>query len=90
LKLVALVQPAQSSQFILAGALRGAGDTRATAVITFLTVLFVRPSLALLAINKLGWGLDGAWIALVADQLLRSGLILLRYRSGRWKKIRIE
>lgn len=90
LKLVALVQPAQSSQFILAGALRGAGDTRATAVITFLTVLLVRPSLALLAINKLGWGLDGAWIALVADQLLRSGLILLRYRSGRWKKIRIE
>ena len=52
LKLVALVQPAQSSQFILAGALRGAGDTRATAVITFLTVLLVRPSLALLAINK--------------------------------------
>lgn len=90
LKLVALVQPAQSSQFILAGALRGAGDTRATAVVTFLTVLLVRPSLAILAINKLGWGLDGAWIALVTDQLLRSGLILLRYRSGRWKKVRIK
>lgn len=90
LKMVALVQPAQSSQFILAGALRGAGDTRATAVVTFLTVLLVRPFLAILAINGLGWGLDGAWVALLIDQLLRSGLILLRYRSGRWKKVRIK
>jgi putative MATE family efflux protein len=90
LNMVALVQPAQSSQFILAGALRGAGDTRATAVVTLLTVLLVRPSLAILAINGLGWGLDGAWVALLIDQLLRSGLILLRYRSGRWKKVRIK
>lgn len=43
LKLVALIQPFQSSQFILAGALRGAGDTRATAIISFITVLLVRP-----------------------------------------------
>src|SRR5690606_14154229 len=59
LKLVALVQPFQSSQFILAGALRGAGDTRATALITFLTVLLVRPTLAIVSINHLGWGLMG-------------------------------
>ena len=90
LKLVAFVQPFQSSQFILAGALRGAGDTRATMVITFLTVLLVRPGLALLLINGFHWGLDGAWIALVTDQLLRSGLVLLRYNSGKWKKIRIN
>ena len=42
LMFVALVQPLQSSQFILAGALRGAGDTRATAIIIFITVLLVR------------------------------------------------
>ena len=90
LKLVAFVQPFQSSQFILAGALRGAGDTRATMVITFLTVLLVRPGVALLLINGFHWGLDGAWIALVTDQLLRSGLVLLRYNSGKWKKIRIK
>ena len=90
LKLVALTQPAQSSQFILAGALRGAGDTRATAVITFLTVMLVRPYFAMLAVNVLGLGLAGAWYALVADQLLRSGLVLLRYRSGRWKNVRIK
>ena len=90
LKLVALVQPFQSSQFILAGALRGAGDTRATMVITFLTVMLVRPILAIVLINHFNWGLDGAWIALVTDQVLRSGLVLLRYRSGKWKKVRIK
>ena len=78
LKLVALIQPFQSSQFILAGALRGAGDTRATMVITFVTVLLVRPGLALLLINVFHWGLDGAWIALVTDQLyVRFGFVTL-------------
>lgn len=90
LKMVALIQPFQSSQFILAGALRGAGDTRATAVITFLTVLLVRPGLALFTINYFGWGLDGAWIALVADQLLRSLLVLIRYNSGKWKTTKVK
>ena len=83
---VALVQPFQSSQLILAGALRGAGDTKVTAVITFLTVLLVRPALAIFAINVLGMGLEGAWVALVIDQILRSLLVLLRYNSGAWKR----
>ena len=89
LMFVALIQPFQSSQFILAGALRGAGDTRATAVITAITVLFVRPGLAILLINLTSLGLYGAWIALVADQLLRSLLVWLRFISGKWKKLRI-
>lgn len=90
LKLMALIQPFQSSQFILTGALRGAGDTRATAVIIFITVFLVRPSLALLHVHKFGWGLIGAWLALVADQLLRTLLVFLRYYSGKWKLTRFK
>lgn len=89
LKLVALIQPFQSSQFILAGALRGAGDTRSVAVITFVTVLLIRPSLAVLNIQVFGWGLMGAWYALVTDQIVRSALVLLRYNSGKWKSVRV-
>lgn len=89
LKLVALVQPLQSSQFILAGALRGAGDTRATAVITFLTVLLLRPGIALFTIKVLEWGLEGAWLALVADQSCRSLLVMIHYNSGKWKDIEV-
>jgi putative MATE family efflux protein len=86
LMFVALIQPLQSSQFILAGALRGAGDTRSTAIISFITVLLVRPGLALLLVKTTSLGLYGAWIALVADQALRSVLVLLRYNSGKWKR----
>lgn len=87
LMLVAIIQPLQSSQFILAGALRGAGDTRATAYITFFTVLLVRPLLAIYLINIMNMGLLGAWIAISVDQLIRSVLVLLRFNSGKWKRI---
>ena len=87
LKMVALIQPLQSSQFILSGALRGAGDTKYTAKVIFTTVMLVRPGVALLAVFLLNWGLPGAWVALVADQCLRTLLITLRYRSGKWQTV---
>jgi len=34
-------------------------------------------------------GLEGAWVALAADQLLRSLLVLLRFNSGKWKSIKV-
>ncbi len=84
--LLAFSQPFQSDQFIVSGGLRGAGDTRYTAVVIAVTVLGVRSGLGLLAVKVFDWGLWGAWIALMADQLLRSALMALRYRSGKWKK----
>ena len=84
--LLAFSQPFQSDQFIVSGGLRGAGDTRYTAVVIAVTVLGVRSGLGLLAVKVFNWGLWGAWIALMADQLLRSALMALRYRSGNTKK----
>ena len=86
---VAFLQPFQSSQFIIAGSLRGAGDTRTTAVITFITVLLIRPIVAIVLVSN-GLGLYGAWMALACDQLIRSGLVLRRYRSGKWKLIKLK
>lgn len=90
LLMIAVMQPLQSSQFIIAGGLRGAGDTKATAVITFITVLLIRPGVAILLINGLHWGLEGAWVAMVLDQLVRSTLVLGRYHSGKWKTIKLK
>ena len=81
---IAFTQPFQSSQFITTGGLRGAGDTKTTAKITFITVLLVRPITAILLVNA-GLGLYGAWTAFSLDQLLRSALVLRRYNSGKWK-----
>lgn len=86
---VAFLQPFQTSQFIIAGGLRGAGDTRSTAIITTITVLLIRPTVAKLFILH-GFDLYGAWIALACDQLLRTVLVFLRYKSGKWKLIKIK
>jgi len=86
---VAFLQPFQSSQFIIAGALRGAGDTKATAIFTFITVLLVRPVVAITLI-KLNFGLYGAWAAMATDQIIRSILVLGRYNSGKWKLIKLK
>jgi putative MATE family efflux protein len=88
LKIIAIIQPLQSTQFILAGALRGAGDTRWPLYSTFIGVWGVRIVLTKLFIN-MGWGLTGAWIAQGCDQVFRSIFIYQRYKSGKWKKIRV-
>ena len=89
LQLVAFLQPFQSIQFILAGSLRGAGDTRVIAIFVAVTTLALRPFLAHVMVNEWQWGLYGAWIALIVDQLIRSALVVWRYLSGRGKKMQL-
>ncbi len=87
LYLLAASQPLQADQFIVSGGLRGAGDTRFTAVVMAVTVLGLRSGLAIITINYMNLGLWGAWIALVIDQCSRTFIMALRYHSGRWKEI---
>ena len=86
---VAFLQPFQSSQFIIAGGLRGVGETKATAIFTFITVLLIRP-IAAISFVELGFGLYGAWTAMAIDQIIRSGLVIVRYNSGKWKLIKLK
>lgn len=90
LKIIAIVQPFQSSQLILAGGLRGAGDTFWPLVGTFFGVLLVRVGLAYIFVNLLELGLMGAWIAVFADQFIRWLFVYLRFRTGKWKYIKIR
>ncbi len=90
LLLLAVSMPFQADQFIVAGGLRGAGDTRFAAIVTAVTILGVRTGLCMILINLFGLGLWGAWIALVADQCLRTLLMSVRYHSGRWKGISVR
>jgi len=90
LKIIAFVQPFQSSQLIIAGGLRGAGDTVWTLVATFLGVMVLRVLLAYLFVRVLGMGLVGAWIATFVDQFTRWVVIYLRFRTNKWKYITIR
>lgn len=87
--LVAFIQPFQSSFQIYAGALRGAGDSLYPAISLAAGILIIRPSLSYAFIHLLGLGLFGAWLALLADQVVRFGLIAIRFRGGKWVHTRV-
>ena len=78
-------QPIQTPQFVLSGSLRGAGDTRSTAIITFIGVLMLRPIVAKFTIAA--YGVIGAWLAISADQIGRTIVVRYIYGRGKWKKI---
>ena len=80
------VQPLMAVEFTLGGALRGAGDTRFPLYTTIAGLVMVRGLIA----GVLAW-LDYPveWIfgALLFDYCVKSSLLGLRFRRGRWRKI---
>ena len=89
LRMVGLIQPLLAATMIFAGGLRGAGDTRFPMFINGGAIWLIRLPLAYLLALVLGWGLPGAWAALALDMSLRGVLNFLRFRSGRWKTIKV-
>ncbi len=71
------------------GALTGAGDSRMIAGISLAGGWVVRLGLAVLLVPVLGLGLEGAWAASVLDWTVRVGLLYLRFRSGRWQRVKV-
>lgn len=90
LTIVAFVQPFQSHQLITSGALRGAGDTVWPLIAIFVGSILIRVSLGYIFVNIIGLGLAGAWYAVFIDQFIRWLIILFRFKSGKWKNIRIN
>jgi len=86
LKILAIMQPMQSTQFILAGALRGAGDTRWPLYSTAIGIWGIRVVLVHVFIAM---GLMGAWVAQLCDQAFRAVFIYTRYKSGAWKHSKV-
>lgn len=87
LRIVALGMPALAIHMMLTGALRGAGDTRWPLLFTIIGYLGVRIPLAYLFAQTWGWGVEGAWYAMLADLYVRCTLVSYRFLHGGWKKV---
>ncbi|MCL2093602.1 MAG: MATE family efflux transporter [Treponema sp.] len=87
--IVAILQPFQSSQQVLAGALRGAGDTKAVAICIFIGLVVIRPVFSFVMVNWVGLGLIGIWLALVCDQGTRSLYTMYRFISDKWVTLKV-
>jgi len=82
--ILACIMPIQTSHLVMSGSLRGAGDTRFVAITMLITVGLLRPVLGFIMVHPLGWGITGAWIAVVFDQVARLAMLLTRFARGKW------
>ncbi len=74
---------------ILYSLLRGAGDTRFVARISFISIVLVRPIATFILCYPIGLGVYGAWIATVIDFAVRLVIAYHRFSKGDWTKIKI-
>ena len=84
-----LLQPVIAASFVFSGALRGAGDTKTTMLITIGSVWALRLVAAYLLAITFGLGLLGVWLAIGIDFASRATWFWLRFKSGKWVALRV-
>lgn len=73
-----------SISFVLPNALRAAGDARYTMTIACISMTVFRVMLSFLLANGLNLGVQGVWIAMVADWAFRGFMFVYRFKTGKW------
>ena len=89
LVILAIMQPIQTTQLVMAGSLRGSGDTKFVAFTMLLSVAIARPLFSAIMVYLLGFGIQGAWVAVIIDQTLRLVMLYGRFAKGKWMEIKI-
>jgi len=89
LRVFAFALPALAIHGSLSGALRGAGDVRFVLGTFTFTAWGIRVPLAALLVIGFGLSAPFAWLAALSENWVRAALVLLRFRTGKWKTMRV-
>lgn len=89
LRISAIEQPLMAVAFVLGGALRGAGDTRSPVLVALAGIWCVRVPLSYLFAFTLGWGIAGAWVAMVLDWSTRAAVFAWVWRRGKLRTLKL-
>ena len=89
LTILAFISPAQISQVIYSGCVRGAGDTKFAAYSSLVSIAILRPIFTYLLCYVFHLGVIGAWFAILIDQYTRLILMMFRFSSGKWAKVKV-
>lgn len=102
MKVIAFTQPPLALAFVLAGALRGAGDVKFPMWVTTTAVWLVRlPTGAFLGLSAVGipftnisfpglnLGLQGIYAGMVIEATMRAVFMYVRYRGGKWQTMKV-
>lgn len=84
MRILSIILFLQIEQVVQFGCLRGAGDTKFTALVSLISITLIRPGMAALFVYPLGMGLIGAWIGTTLDQIVRFILSYVRFKKGKW------
>lgn len=76
--------PAWSLSFVLPSALRAAGDSKFTSIISMLSMWLFRLGVGLLLGFVLKLGIAGFWFAMDAEWFVRGAIFLYRFRGNKW------
>ena len=88
-RIIIIVVIFQVSQVIYMGCLRGAGDTGYTALASIISVTVIRTAFSYMFGYVLGFGINGVWMGILADQVSRFIFGSVRFKQGKWTKIKI-
>jgi Na+-driven multidrug efflux pump len=86
---IAFVQPLLGMAIVYIGALRGAGDVRATLLFSVVGGLLLRVPGAWFFGVYMGWGLLGCWLGMWLDNIAKFACGLARFRHGGWQRVRV-
>lgn len=89
LLIAALAQPFMAATDVLAGSLRGAGDTRNPMIVAIVGPVFVRVLASYSLAFPLGLGLIGVWIGSTLDWMVRSVWLAVVFARGKWRTIEV-
>jgi Na+-driven multidrug efflux pump len=89
LLVTACAQPFMASATVLGEAMRGAGATRSTLLVSLECGVGVRLAVTALASFVLDLGLIGVWIGSTVDWLMRTLLFAVMFARGEWQRTRV-
>ncbi len=87
--LLGIITYFQTSQVVITSCLRGAGDTKFTAISSFICIAIIRTVFTYILCYPAGFGLYGVWLAIIIDMIFRFTINSLRFKTGKWAKIKL-
>ena len=82
LRIEAFAEPLYGASIVVAGVLRGAGDTMMSSILSLVSLWCVRIPLSYILVKPLG--LVGIWSAMCTELCFRGTIFLVRLVRGKW------
>lgn len=79
------LEAGRTTNLVIIGCLRGAGDVYFPTICAVFSMMLVSTLGSYIFAVVLNMGIYGLWIAIAADEVIRGILMLFRWRSGKWR-----